>query len=181
MTRRRPTKFLATAAAVPVIALVVAGCGSGGSATASTTPATTPSGSASAATVRVSAGGTLGQVLVDSHGRTLYLFEGDSGRQSACTGTCAATWPPLRANGKPVAGEGITASELGTSARTDGKPQVTYNGHPLYRYSDDGRPGDENGEGVNAFGSPWYALSPTGTRVLSASGTSTPGAGGNGY
>jgi predicted lipoprotein with Yx(FWY)xxD motif len=178
MTRRSPTNLLATAAAIPVIALVVAGCG-GGSATASTTPATTPSGKT--ATVRVSAGGTLGQVLVDSHGRTLYLFEGDPGTTSACTGTCAATWPPLRASGKPVAGVGITASELGTSARTDGKPQVTYNGHPLYRYSNDGRPGDENGEGVNAFGSPWYALSPTGTRVLSSSGTSTPGAGGNGY
>jgi predicted lipoprotein with Yx(FWY)xxD motif len=173
------SKFLATAAAAPAIALVVAGCGGGGSATASTTAAPTPS--TEAATVQVSAGGTLGQVLVDSHGRTLYLFEGDSGTTSACTGTCAATWPPLRANGKPVAGVGITASRLGTSPRADGKPQVTYNGHPLYRYSNDERPGDEDGEGVNSFGSPWYALSPTGTRILSASGTSTPGAGGNGY
>jgi predicted lipoprotein with Yx(FWY)xxD motif len=172
------TKFLATAAALAVIGPVVAGCG-GGSATASSTPAATPSGKT--ATVSVAANGTVGQVLVDSGGRTLYLFEADSGTMSACTGTCAETWPPLRASGKPVAGSGITASKLGTIARTDGKPQVSYNGHPLYLYSNDQNPGDANGEGVNAFGAPWYVVSPAGTRVLSASGTSTPGAGGNGY
>src|SRR3954470_11762777 len=118
MTRRRPLKFLTTAAALPVIALLVAGCG-GGSAPASTTPAAKPSG------VRVDANNTLGQILVDSRGRTLYLFEGHPG---ACAATCAATWPPMLANGKR---------------------QVAYAGHPLYRYSGDQKPGDVNGEGVN--------------------------------
>jgi predicted lipoprotein with Yx(FWY)xxD motif len=180
MTRRTPIKFLAPAAAVSLVALAVAGCGGGGgSASASTTPAAAPSGKA--ATVRVAANGTLGQILVDSRGRTLYLFEGDSGTRSACTGGCAAAWPPLRASGTPVAGSGITASKLGTSARADGKPQVTYDGHPLYLYTGDQSSGDVNGEGVNAFGAPWYALSPAGMRVLDASATSTPGAGGNGY
>jgi predicted lipoprotein with Yx(FWY)xxD motif len=181
MTRKKQAweHFTATTAALPVVALVVAGCGGGGSATASATPATAPSGKA--ATVGAAANGTLGQILVDSRGRTLYLFEADSGTKSACTGVCAETWPPLRAGGKPLAGNGITASKLGTSARTDGKPQVTYNGHPLYLYTNDQHPGDVNGEGVNAFGAPWYALSPTGTRVLSASATSNPGEGGNGY
>jgi predicted lipoprotein with Yx(FWY)xxD motif len=179
MTRSRPARFLATTAALPVVALVVAGCGGGGSATASSTSASAPSGKA--ATVGVAADGTLGQILVDSGGRTLYLFEGDSGTRNACTGTCAETWPPLRTSGQPVAGRGITASKLGTSARTGGTPQVTYNGHPLYLYTNDQHPGDVNGEGVNAFGAPWYAVSRTGTRVLSASGTSTPGQGGNGY
>ena len=177
MTRRRPITFLATTAALPLIALVVAGCGGGGgsAATASTAPATSSSGHA--ATVGVAANGTLGQILVDSQGRTLYLFEADSGMTSACTGACAATWPPLRASGKPTAGAGIAASKLGTSARSDGKPQVTYNGHPLYTYTGDQNPGDANGEGVNAFGAAWYALSPAGTRVFSAS----TGGGGNGY
>lgn len=183
MTHRRFAKFLATAAVLPVIALVVAGCGGGnGSATAasaSAKPATTPSGKA--ATVGVDANNTLGRILVDSRGRTLYLFEADSGMSSACTGACVGDWMPLRANGKPVAGSGITASKLGTIARSDGKPQVTYAGHPLYRFSGDQRAGDVNGEGVDEFGAPWYALSPGGMRVLSASGTSTPGQGGNGY
>ena len=178
-TPRRTHRLLASAAALPLVALALAGCGGGGSAAASTTPSTTASGKA--ATVTVAANGTIGQILVDSGGRTLYLFEGDSGTTSACTGACALTWPPLRATGKPVAGGGVAASELGTIARRDGKPQVTYNGHPLYLYMNDQSPGDVNGEGVNAFGAPWYAVSPAGARVLSASGTSTPGAGGNGY
>jgi predicted lipoprotein with Yx(FWY)xxD motif len=179
MTRRRPITFLATAAAVPLTALAVVGCGGGGGspATASTAPPTTPSGQA--ATVGVANNGSLGKVLVDARARTLYLFQADSGTKSACTGACAAAWPPLRVSGKPVAGSGIAASKLGTSARSDGKPQITYNGHPLYLYANDQKPGDTNGEGRNAFGGGWFALSPAGTMV-SGSGSSS-GGGGNGY
>jgi predicted lipoprotein with Yx(FWY)xxD motif len=171
-------EFLLSAAAVAAVALVVCGCGGRASASASAAPAATQSGKD---TVGVSANGTIGQILVDSRGRTLYLFEGDAGEQSACRGTCEAIWPPVRANVKATAGSGISASKLGTITRTDGEPQVTYNGHPLYRFSGDQKPGDVNGEGVNQFGAPWYALSPPGVRVLSASGTSTPSKGGNGY
>jgi len=80
-----------------VIALVVAGCGGGGgSATAAASPAkpaTTQSGTE--ATVGVDANNTLGQILVDAQGRTLYLFEADSPMKSACTGACAGDWMPL--------------------------------------------------------------------------------------
>jgi predicted lipoprotein with Yx(FWY)xxD motif len=178
MTRRRPIAFLLSAAAVPLIALVVAGCGGGGGATASTTPAATPSGHP--ATVGVANNSSLGNILVDSQGRTLYLFQADSGTKSACTGACATAWPPLRVSGKPVAGSGIAASKLGTSARSDGKPQVTYNGHPLYRFANDQNPGDANGQGVNAFGGLWYVLSPAGTAVTT-SASSSSGGGGGGY
>jgi predicted lipoprotein with Yx(FWY)xxD motif len=179
MTRRRSIAFLPSAAALPLIALVVAGCGGGSGATASTTPAVTPSGQA--ATVGMANNGSLGNILVDSQGRTLYLFQADSGTKSACTGACATAWPPLRASGKPIAGTGITASKLGTSARSDGKPQVTYNGHPLYRFANDQNPGNANGQGVNAFGGLWYVLSPAGTAVTTSPSSSSGGGGGGGY
>jgi predicted lipoprotein with Yx(FWY)xxD motif len=70
-----------------------------------------------------------------------------------------STGPPLRATGKPTVGSGANASLVATSARPDGKPQVTSNGHPLYLFSGDQKPGDVNGQGVNAFGGLWYALS----------------------
>jgi predicted lipoprotein with Yx(FWY)xxD motif len=85
---------------------------------------------------------------------------------STCTGTCAIEWPPLRATGNPTVGGGATASIVATSARSDGKPQVTYNGHPLYLFSGDQKSGDTNGEGVNAFGGLWYALSSAGNQIV---------------
>jgi predicted lipoprotein with Yx(FWY)xxD motif len=98
-------------------------------------------------------------------------------------GECAKDWPPLRASGKPTAGSGIPASKLGTTARTDGKRQVTYNGHPLYRFENDMNPGDASGQGLSAFGGLWYVVSPAGTTVTgsSAGSSSSSGGSGNGY
>ena len=98
-------------------------------------------------------------------GRTIYLFKKDAGTKSACFGACASAWPPVRANGKPTVGPGANASLVGTTARSDGTPQVTYNGHPLYLYSADQKPGDTNGQGLNAFGGGWFALSAGGNMV----------------
>jgi predicted lipoprotein with Yx(FWY)xxD motif len=173
MTRSRPIRLLA-AAAVPLVTLAVAGCGSNND---NTTTATVKPASGSSGTVRVADSG-VGKILVDSHGKTLYLFEKDSGTKSTCSGGCATAWPPLRASGKPTAGSGANASLIGTTPRSDGKPQVTYNGHPLYGYQGDSKAGDANGQGINGFGAPWYVLSPSGdaiTTALSSSG------GGNGY
>ena len=129
MTRSRPITFLASAAVIPLVALAVAACGGGGAATA----ATPKTSSGAPATVGV-ANSSLGSILVNSTGRTLYLFKADVGAKSACTGACAAAWPPLLATGKPTAGTGLTASKLGTITRSGGKQQVTYNGHPLYLF-----------------------------------------------
>jgi predicted lipoprotein with Yx(FWY)xxD motif len=112
--------------------------------------------------VGVASDSKLGKILVDTQGRTLYLFQKDAGTNSACAGACAVAWPPLRAARTPVVGAGLTASKLGTTARTDGKPELTYNGHPLYRYAADEKPGDTNGQGATAFGGGWFALSPAG-------------------
>ena len=88
----------------------------------------------------------------------------DSGTASACSGACATAWPPLRATGKPVVGAGLSATKVSTTPRSDGKSQVTYNGHPLYLFVQDKKPGDTNGQGVTAFGAGWFALSTAGTR-----------------
>jgi predicted lipoprotein with Yx(FWY)xxD motif len=172
MTRSRPIGLLA-AAAVPLVTLAVAGCGSSND----TPAATVKPASGSSATVSVANTG-LGNILVDSQGRTLYLFAKDTGTKSTCSGGCAVAWPPLRASGKPTAGGGAKASLLGTTPRSDGKPQVTYDGHPLYGYQGDSKPGDTTGQGINGFGAPWYVLSPTGNEITAASSSS---GGGSGY
>jgi predicted lipoprotein with Yx(FWY)xxD motif len=161
---RRPITLLAGATGLLLGALAVAGCGGSGGSNASGSPAPPKTANGRSATIGV-ASDNLGKVLVDSRGRTLYLFERDSGTKSACSGACAVEWPPLRASGKPRVGTGANASIVATSARSDGKAQVTYNGHPLYTFSADQKPGDSNGQGVNAFGGLWYVLSSAGDPI----------------
>jgi predicted lipoprotein with Yx(FWY)xxD motif len=172
MTRSRPIGLLAAAAAVPVVALALAGCGGDDNDSAATASA---AAGTSSATVSVANTG-LGKVLVDSKGRTLYLFEKDSGTKSACTGGCTGQWPPVRTSGKPTVGSGLTKSSIGTTQRSDGKPQVTYDGHPLYEFEGDSNAGDTNGQGINAYGALWYVVSPSGNAITTASSS-----GGNGY
>jgi predicted lipoprotein with Yx(FWY)xxD motif len=116
---------------------------------------------------------TLGMILVDSRGHTLYLFAKDRNDKSSCTVSCAKFWPPLLARGKPTAGPGVKASLLGTTRRSNGSLQVTYNRHPLYTFALDTRAGTTNGEGNLAFGAKWYAVSARGTAILKASATTT--------
>ena len=172
MTRSRPITFLASAAAIPLTALAVAACGGGGAATAappparSTTAATTTPTLTKTATVRAANSG-LGRILVDSSGRTLYLFKADVGAMSACSGACAMAWPPLLVTGEPTAGSGLAASKLGTITRSGGSRQVTYNGHPLYLFVMDTKAGQTNGQGVSAFGAAWFVVSPAGDQIAS--------------
>ena len=169
MTRSRPVPLLAGAAVIPLVALTIAACGGGGAAaTASPPPSTSAPTTAPAqtTTVRV-ASSRLGRILVDSTGRTLYLFKADVGMKSACSGACATAWPPLLAAGTPAVGAGLTVSKLGTITRSDGGRQVTCNGHPLYTFIEDKEPGDVNGEGVSAFGAAWFAVSPAGNQISS--------------
>jgi predicted lipoprotein with Yx(FWY)xxD motif len=107
----------------------------------------------------------LGRILVDGRGRTLYLFEKDRRGRSSCSGACAMFWPPLLTHGKPTAVRGAKASLLGTTRRRDGREQVTYAGHPLYRFIEDTRPGQTNGAGLVEFGAGWDVLSPAGRKV----------------
>jgi predicted lipoprotein with Yx(FWY)xxD motif len=110
---------------------------------------------------------SLGPVLVDGAGRTLYLFERDEAGESACDGDCARTWPPAAAvDGRPASGSpGVQRSKLGVETRSEGIGQISYDGHPLYRYSGDEKAGDTNGQGKDDFGGKWYAVSPAGDPV----------------
>jgi predicted lipoprotein with Yx(FWY)xxD motif len=121
---------------------------------------------------------TLGRVLVDARGRTLYLFAKDKGGRSACYGACATYWPPLVSTAKPQAARGVRASLLGLTKRTDGKRQVTYAGHPLYTFSLDRRVGQTSGQGLTDFGGSWNAVAASGRAVKST--VSSGGYGGYG-
>ena len=98
-------------------------------------------------------------VLTNANGRTLYRFVPDTATRSACYGTCAAYWPPVR--GTATAGPGVTG-RLGTITRSDGSVQATYDGHPLYTYVGDTAAGQANGNRLNLNGGLWYEVSPSG-------------------
>jgi len=136
------------------VALAAAVAGLTGAATAARSGATVST-----------AGSKLGTILVDSRGRSLYLFEKDARRRSACAETCATYWPPLLAKGKPTAGGAAKKALLGIVRRADGTRQVTYAGHPVYRFVQDTKPGQTNGQDLNDFGARWYVLSPAGKKI----------------
>jgi predicted lipoprotein with Yx(FWY)xxD motif len=106
-----------------------------------------------------------GQILVDGHGRTLYLFTRDRGAKSRCYGACARAWPPLLAHGQQVAGSRLEQAKLNTAPRRDGASQVTYAGHPLYYYVHDRKPGQILCQDVVEFGGTWLVVSPTGRAI----------------
>jgi predicted lipoprotein with Yx(FWY)xxD motif len=163
---RRP---LVALAALAVAGMLAAGCGGNGSGGGGIYgggggPASTVGGPTGVATV-TAASTRLRMVLVDGSGRSLYLFEKDQPDQSACAGACAAAWPVDNSNGTPKAGSGVKASLLGTIRRGDNTTQVTYNHHPLYYYSGDSGVGQQNGQGLNAFGAAWFVVAPAGGKV----------------
>jgi predicted lipoprotein with Yx(FWY)xxD motif len=172
MARRTPIAFLTRAAVIPLSALAVVGAthvanaGATHPAIESARPvnAASVTRSNSRPTVQVRRTG-LGKILVDLRGRTLYLFKKDTGGKSRCSGSCAVNWPPLLTTGRPTAGSGINATKLGTTRRSDGKTQVVYNRHPLYRFVGDTKPGNTKGQGLTAFGARWFVVSPAGGQI----------------
>ncbi|MFE9725433.1 hypothetical protein ACFYQ5_17990 [Streptomyces sp. NPDC005794] len=120
--------------------------------------------------------GPFGKMLVDEKGQTLYLFEKDTKDKSACNDNCAKAWPPFTVTSTPAAGKGLKTDLLKTTKRDDGSEQVTYDGHPLYRFADDQKAGDTNGQGVDAFGAKWFVVDPDGKKI-----TKTPPTSGGGY
>ena len=148
------------AAALPLAALLVAGCGGGGGTTGSST------GSTAAAAVQVSTKKLpkLGTVLVNSQGHTLYMFAPDKHTKVTCTGSCASVWPPLKlpSGAKATASGEAKSSLLGSDPDPDGGQVVTYAGWPLYTYVTDTSAGVAQGQALNLNGGLWYVLSPSG-------------------
>ena len=114
---------------------------------------------------------SLGTVLVNSKGLTLYLFKGDTSKHLGCTGKCLTAWFPITGTGS--ASGSAKASELGTGKRGSGT-QVTYGGHPLYTFVGDTKPGQINGQGLKLNGNLWYVVSPSGVAMTARAKRSLP-------
>jgi len=102
-----------------------------------------------------------GPVVADRAGEALYLFDAEPTTRPACYGNCAVAWPPVLANGEPVAGRGLRPRLLGTTRRRDGRVQVTYQRHPLYYYVHDS-PGRILCHDVFEYGGTWFVVAPNG-------------------
>ena len=135
--------------------------------TAAAAPATSATGTGRTAhpTVKLAFEPKVGKVLVDSAGRTLYVFSKDRRKRPACVRACASAWPPLVVKAKPVAGAGVIASLLGTVRDANGKSQVTYDHWPLYSFSGDSGPHQANGQGLVSFGGKWTTINRSGSPV----------------
>ena len=133
------------------------------------------------AQVNLAANPGLGSFLVDSSGRSLYMWEADEFNKSNCYDRCAEVWPPLLTIGTARASEGVSNQLLSFARRQDGSSQVTYKGWPLYYYAPDGKPGDVRGQNSRGFGALWLVLSPTGdllrgTPTVAAAASAAPAA-----
>lgn len=188
ITSKRTFTFGAGVAA----ALVLAACGSssGGSSLSSGsggsgTPAPAGGGGAAAATVTMHTT-SLGSVLADPSGKTLYLLSSDTPTSTTCTGSCLTLWMPLAApsSGAPHAGSGVTAT-LGVFTRPDGTKQVTAGNHLVYTYAGDSGPGSTSGQGIKSFGGTWAVLDASGSVFTGSSSsggaTASPSTGGYTY
>jgi predicted lipoprotein with Yx(FWY)xxD motif len=169
---RSRLRILLAAAAVAAVAAAVAACGSY---SANHAGLYEPAPSSAPASRATGTGGpalalrqtTVGTILTTGHGFTVYAFEADHGTASACTGACAAAWPPVTTSGTRVmVVGGALRSLVGETTRPGGAHQLTYAGHPLYTFAGDANPGAANGQGSQAFGARWDVLNPAGREVI---------------
>jgi predicted lipoprotein with Yx(FWY)xxD motif len=166
-------------------AAVIAACGSsapstssGASSPAAGSPAahsTAPASTAPSSTTAVikTRSTSIGTVLTNAQGHTLYWFAIDTPTMSKCAGSCASFWPPVL--GKATAASGVSLPKgFGTITRSGGQLQATYDGHPLYTYVGDTSAGMTSGNGKNLSGGLWWAMTPTGAKPAAAGGGASP-------
>jgi predicted lipoprotein with Yx(FWY)xxD motif len=163
--------------ALAAAALRAAGCGSSGgsSGSGSTGGSGGNTSAASGSTIKTAkVGGAT--VLTNSQGFVLYWFAPDTSTKSNCNGSCVTFWPPIKG---PASGSGIKGT-FGTITRSDGSTQATFDGHPLYTYKGDTKPGEASGNGLNLNGGLWHEVTTSGTAPASNQSSSS-GGGGYGY
>jgi predicted lipoprotein with Yx(FWY)xxD motif len=185
--KRAQYLFLAASGAAAVIALAACGSsGSGnlyGSGSGGGAPATSAQaqggGTATTAALSTTSSGTLGTIVADSKGRTVYLYTKDTqnSHTSTCTATCATNWPPVPAGSGTPTVKGISQSLVGSITRPDGTKQLTLAGWPLYEFAGDSAAGDVTGQGK---GGVWYAVTPSGAKAAAAAAPPAAGGGGGG-
>ena len=153
-------RFPHFAALAAVGAIALAACGSGGGSYSSSAPtksvAAAPIASASNVSVKT-AMTSLGSVLVDQNGKTLYGFTSDANGTPTCAGACASAWPPLTVSSATVPA-GLDTKVFSVVSRSDGTHQLKAGKWPLYRFSGDAAPGDTNGQASEGF----FVVNPTG-------------------
>jgi predicted lipoprotein with Yx(FWY)xxD motif len=154
----------------PVLALMIAACGSSGSSSSVGSGNGAGSTAASSGAGVAVANTSLGPVLVNAQGMTLYLLTADSPGKSSCSAQCLVYWPAVSA--AATGGPGVTA-KVGRATTTGGAPILTAGQWPLYTFAQDQAPGDVTGEGVQSFGGTWYAVSPAGQPVKPVASSST--------
>ncbi len=173
MTRVRTILLLGAACATLVLGVAACGDDSSSDASATTAPtATTATPARPAGTASKRRGTTVkamnsryGRMLFDGRGRAIYLFTRERTAKSRCYGQCAVAWPPVLTSGRPRARGGADAGRLGTTPRRGGRRQVTYNGHPLYYYITDTKPGQITCQDVTEFGGTWLVVDPRGNAI----------------
>ena len=199
MTQLTTRKIFTTVGAIG-LSLAAAACGSSSSTSASSTSTSAPAAQTSAPAAQTSTPAaaasaaapsaapaavlkmdqtSLGSVLTNAQGFTVYWFAKDTATNSACAGACAAAWPPVI--GMPQAASGFKLTgKLGEIMRADGSMQATYDGHPLYLFAGDSKPGQVNGNAVNGFGALWYAIKIGASTTASTTGSGNSGNSGSG-
>jgi predicted lipoprotein with Yx(FWY)xxD motif len=186
ITYRRPVMFRrggrhvgAMSVAAAALALAAAGCSSNSGGSSGSAPAA-PTPTASGATVSAQPT-SLGTIIVDGKGRTVYDFANDKTSASTCTGACAANWPFVPAPASlPASLPGVTG-KLGTTIRTGGARQLTIAGHPVYTFAGDSAPGQTNGQGKVLDGGLWTVVSPAGAPEANLAGAASQGPTGPSY
>lgn len=139
----------------------------------SSSPTTTSPGSGGSSSQVKTMSTSIGTVLTNSSGRTLYWFAKDTPTTSNCTGACATFWPPVKGPVTAAPGSALSGT-LGTIKRSDGTTQATYDGHPLYIYSGDSAAGQTAGNDLNAAGGLWFAMTPSGAKPGKGGAASSP-------
>jgi predicted lipoprotein with Yx(FWY)xxD motif len=157
----RATRLVGAALVAGALPLLLTACGGGtGVTTFNETPTTTRGVTVAEEPSPV------GPILATGTGYTLYEFVPDTATKSACVSSvCAFLWPPLTVTGTPTLGVGLHRSLLSTLHRADGSTQVSYGGHPLYRWNSDTKPGMTTGQGLNNSGGLWYVVSSAGKPI----------------
>ena len=105
-----------------------------------------------------------GTMLFNDERRAIYIWELEESEKAECYGDCAEAWPPVLTNGAPRAAGSVSIDLLGTTKRTDGSTQVTYNGHPLYYYAPEGA-GEVKCHNISTHGGLWWVIQPNGVRA----------------
>jgi predicted lipoprotein with Yx(FWY)xxD motif len=164
------TVTLSVVAAAALAASAACGGGSAGS----SSPQAVPTATGDAVSAQPT---SLGTILVDGTGKTVYVFANDTTSRSTCTGACSTDWPPVAAPAQlPTSLPGVTGT-LGTTTRTDGGHQLTVAGHPVYTFSGDSSPGQTSGQGITLNGGLWTVVLPTGAPDTSPAGAASPNSG----